>query len=109
MYRVRGFSVVPVSVLLERVIVPTNSTFIQFAFSPTALRVYPSLKQLAVNGADLIAAGRTPGVGLGETLEYLLEQVLEHPEWNNKEMLLKLAGQPDCPGREDAKTGQKTE
>ena len=74
------------------------------------LRAYcVSLKQLAVNGADLIAAGRTPGVGLGETLEYLLEQVLEHPEWNNKEILLKLAGQPDCPGREDAETGQKTE
>jgi len=68
-----------------------------------------SLKQLAINGADLIAAGRTPGVGLGETLEYLLEQVLEHPEWNNKEMLLKLAGQPDCPGREDAENGQKAE
>ena len=58
-----------------------------------------SLKQLAVNGADLIAAGRQPGVALGETLEYLLEQVLEHPEWNDKETLLKLAEQPDCPGR----------
>ena len=49
-----------------------------------------SLKQLAVNGADLIAAGREPGVALGETLEFLLEQVLEHPEWNTKETLLKL-------------------
>ena len=59
-----------------------------------------SLKQLAVNGADLIAAGRTPGVMLGETLEYLLDQVLEHPEWNDKETLLKLAAQPGCPGSE---------
>jgi len=58
-----------------------------------------SLKQLAVNGADLIAAGRQPGVALGETLEYLLEQVLEYPEWNNKETLLKLAEQSDCSGR----------
>ena len=60
-----------------------------------------SLKQLAVNGADLIAAGRKPGVGLGETLEYLLEQVLEHPEWNDRETLLRMAEQPGCPGRED--------
>lgn len=58
-----------------------------------------SLKQLAVNGADLIAAGRKPGVMLGETLDYLLEQVLEHPEWNDKETLLKMAEQPGCPGR----------
>lgn len=58
-----------------------------------------SLKQLAVNGADLIASGRQPGVSLGETLEYLLEQVLEHPEWNEKETLLKIAEQPECPGR----------
>ena len=57
-----------------------------------------SLKQLAVNGADLIAAGRQPGVSLGETLEFLLEQVLEHPEWNEKEILLKMAKEPGCPG-----------
>lgn len=50
-----------------------------------------SLKQLAVSGADLIAAGKKPGVGLGEILEYLLEQVLEHPEWNKKDVLLQMA------------------
>ena len=49
-----------------------------------------SLKQLAVSGADLIASGKKQGVGLGETLEYLLEQVLEHPEWNEKEILLSM-------------------
>ena len=58
-----------------------------------------SLKQLAVSGSDLIAAGRQPGVALGETLEYLLEQVLEYPEWNNREKLLAIAEQEDCPGR----------
>lgn len=50
-----------------------------------------SLKQLAVSGADLIAAGKKPGVELGEILEYLLEQVLEHPEWNKKDVLLQMA------------------
>lgn len=50
-----------------------------------------SLKQLAVSGADLIAAGKKPGVELGEILEYLLELVLEHPEWNKKDVLLQMA------------------
>ena len=58
-----------------------------------------SLKQLAVSGSDLIAAGRKPGVALGETLEFLLEQVLEHPEWNNREKLLAIAEQMNCPDR----------
>ena len=47
-----------------------------------------SLKTLAVKGADLIAAGYAPGPQLGETLEALLEDVLEFPEHNTKEYLL---------------------
>lgn len=58
-----------------------------------------SLKQLAVTGSDLIEEGRRPGVALGETLDYLLEQVLVHPEWNTREKLLWLSRQEDCPGR----------
>ena len=50
-----------------------------------------SLKGLAVNGADLIAAGRRPGVELGEVLNQLLELVLERPELNKKELLLEMA------------------
>ena len=47
-----------------------------------------SLKELAVTGADLIAAGWKPGKALGETLQKLLELVLEEPEKNTKERLL---------------------
>jgi len=50
-----------------------------------------SLKNLAVKGADLIAAGWKPGRELGETLEKLLELVLEQPECNTKERLLEEA------------------
>lgn len=50
-----------------------------------------SLKTLAVKGADLIAAGYEPGPQLGETLEALLEDVLEFPEHNTKEYLLAAA------------------
>ena len=50
-----------------------------------------SLKDLAVNGSDLIAAGFTPGKELGTILAGLLEHVLEHPEENQKEVLLALA------------------
>ncbi len=51
-----------------------------------------SLKTLAVTGDDLIAAGRAPGRELGELLNRLLELVLEHPEYNTKEILLEQAG-----------------
>jgi len=50
-----------------------------------------SLKQLAVNGKDLIAEGFQPGKQLGELLNMLLELVLEHPEFNQKEILIKEA------------------
>lgn len=50
-----------------------------------------SLKTLAVNGRDLIEAGFAPGRQMGETLSRLLDHVLDHPEDNRKEILLRLA------------------
>ena len=49
-----------------------------------------TLKMLAVSGKDLIAAGIKPGPLLGDTLQKLLAHVLEHPEDNEKDKLLKL-------------------
>lgn len=49
-----------------------------------------SLKELAVNGKDLIEAGYRPGPEIGEKLNFLLEHVLECPEDNRKEILLSL-------------------
>lgn len=51
-----------------------------------------SLKTMALTGRDLIDAGYTPGKELGGILEKLLVHVLENPEDNKKEILLKLAG-----------------
>lgn len=51
-----------------------------------------SLKTMALTGRDLIDAGYAPGKELGEILERLLAHVLENPEDNKKEILLKLAG-----------------
>lgn len=48
-----------------------------------------SLKTLAITGADLIARGMKPGKEIGETLNRLLDMVIEHPEYNQKEILLK--------------------
>lgn len=48
-----------------------------------------SLKELAVTGTDLIADGMNPGPAIGEKLAELLELVIEHPELNQKETLLK--------------------
>ena len=47
-----------------------------------------SIKELAVTGTDLIAAGMQPGKVIGETLKELLEYVLENPEDNTKEKLM---------------------
>lgn len=47
-----------------------------------------TLKQLAVNGGDLIAVGIQPGPKLGQMLKELLEIVLEDPSRNTKEYLL---------------------
>jgi hypothetical protein len=47
-----------------------------------------ALKDLAVKGDDLIAAGVRPGPDVGETLSRLLEEVLEDPARNTREYLL---------------------
>jgi len=52
-----------------------------------------SLKQLAVNGKDIIGIGATPGKQLGDILEQLLQKVLDKPELNERESLLSLAKQ----------------
>ena len=46
-----------------------------------------SLKDLALDGKDLIALGMKPGKELGETLQILFEYVLEYPERNSREYL----------------------
>lgn len=48
---------------------------------------------LSINGHDLMEQlNLEPGPILGETLNYLLEEVLENPELNEKEKLLEMAG-----------------
>lgn len=48
-----------------------------------------SVRQLAINGSDLIEAGFCAGPKVGEVLEQLLFTVLQEPERNNREELLK--------------------
>lgn len=52
-----------------------------------------SLKELAVDGKDLIALGYAPGPELGDALNRLLEAVLEEQAPNERSALLKLAEQ----------------
>lgn len=47
-----------------------------------------SVKELAVDGKDLIAAGVPQGKQIGEILKELLELVIEEPEKNRKDILL---------------------
>lgn len=50
-----------------------------------------SLKDLAINGRDLIQAGVQPGEKIGRILNELLQMVLENPELNEKLLLLEKA------------------
>ncbi|MGN0374130.1 MAG: CCA tRNA nucleotidyltransferase [Butyrivibrio sp.] len=47
-----------------------------------------SIKDLALKGSDLIEKGISPGREMGEILKKCLELVLEHPEYNTREILL---------------------
>ena len=49
-----------------------------------------SLKGLAVTGRDLLEIGAEPGPQIGQILEKLLKEVIEEPEYNQKEILLKM-------------------
>lgn len=51
------------------------------------------MKDLAVNGTDLIDLGYAPGPLLGVVLNDLMELVLEDPSQNQREVLLKIARQ----------------
>ena len=52
-----------------------------------------SLKDLAINGADLLAAGFPKTKLIGDALRFLLETVWESPQNNTRERLLQLAGE----------------
>ena len=47
-----------------------------------------SLKDLAVNGRDLLEKGLRPGREIGEILQRMLSDVLEDPAHNEKKYLL---------------------
>lgn len=50
-----------------------------------------SLRDLAVDGRDLIAAGMKPGPEMGRVLNTLLDRVIEDPSLNEKDTLLELS------------------
>ncbi len=50
-----------------------------------------TLKDLAINGSDLLSIGASQGKQIGEILKSLLETVLEQPEKNQRDTLLEIA------------------
>lgn len=50
-----------------------------------------NLKDLKINGGDLINLGFNKGKEIGETLKYLLDRVIEDPKINEKEELINIA------------------
>ena len=52
-----------------------------------------TIKDLAVNGSDLIAVGVKPGERMGQILQYLLDKVLDEPRLNDKNILLNMVNE----------------
>ena len=50
-----------------------------------------TIKDLAINGYDLLDLGFAQNKSMGDCLKHLLEIVLENPEDNTKEKLIELA------------------
>jgi tRNA nucleotidyltransferase (CCA-adding enzyme) len=49
-----------------------------------------TVKDLAINGYDIINDGFLKGKEIGDCLRWMLDIVLEHPEYNTREKLLEL-------------------
>lgn len=48
------------------------------------------MKDLKITGKDLMEMGIPQGKEIGELLNWLLDQVLLHPDFNTKENLIKM-------------------
>jgi tRNA nucleotidyltransferase (CCA-adding enzyme) len=64
------------------------STLAKVVASIRAARDPLTVKDLAVKGDDLLAAGVRPGPEVGDTLQRLLAEVLEDPSRNTRQYLL---------------------
>ncbi len=49
-----------------------------------------TIRELAVNGGDLMAAGIPKGPAVGDALEYLLDRVIDDPSLNTREALMAM-------------------
>jgi tRNA nucleotidyltransferase (CCA-adding enzyme) len=72
----------------DDLLVGASAAFKQAVAAIRAANPPLALRDLAVKGEDLIAAGVRPGPDVGEALARLLEEVLEDPARNTKEYLL---------------------
>ena len=70
---------------------PTLDTLIPMIQASEAASDCVTLKDLAVNGSDLVAIGIPKGTAVGQALCRLLEHVIQNPEHNQKETLLSYA------------------
>jgi tRNA nucleotidyltransferase (CCA-adding enzyme) len=60
-----------------------------------------SLKELKINGRDLIAIGMKPGKEMGAILDRMLSKVLENPDLNDRNTLLTMAQELLAQQKED--------
>ena len=70
----------------EKILAETNELFLEILEAGDAL----SVKDLKITGKDLMEMGIPQGKEIGEFLNWLLDQVLLHPDFNTKENLIKM-------------------
>lgn len=70
----------------EKILAETNELFFEILEAGDAL----SVKDLKITGKDLMEMGIPQGKEIGEFLNWLLDQVLLHPDFNTKENLIKM-------------------
>lgn len=73
-----SFAVDAISVVKDR--------FTNYMLNPEPMR----LRDLAISGNDIVADGFLQGKEIGDCLNWMLNIVLEHPEYNTREKLLEL-------------------
>lgn len=76
-----SFAIDAISVVKDR--------FTKYILNPEPMRI----KDLAINGDDIVKDGFLQGKEIGECLNWMLNIVLENPEFNTREKLLELLEQ----------------
>lgn len=89
-----GIELLPLLFILQEADCPSKNDVARKCFEDICKAKDPiTIKDLAITGKELLEIGIESGPKMGALLQYLMEEVLENPQLNQKETLQKLANQ----------------